>query len=178
MGARSSCALGPDDEPPTDDSAALAAAKLFGGTHARTRAVAAASSMQTAGPVVPSPATHDWENRRFTWTDVQLNGSGNSIVVDQGESIHIELRFSTSYSGGGYCPGCVVQLYYGLPSPRHTHTHTRAHTSTRSLSHTCAHAQTHTTTVTTTSTHHTRRRVPRPRHHPAHSHHHPAPLLR
>jgi len=63
------------------------------------------------------PITHTWAGRQFHFSDVTLNGcDSNAAIVVPGQSIDVSLKYRTSWNRGpdDYCPGCVVQLYYGL----------------------------------------------------------------
>ena len=66
---------------------------------------------------IPSPVTHVWAGRKFHFSDVRLNrGTTNYTVVLPGQSVEISLKYRTEwgYNSSDYCPGCVVQLYYGM----------------------------------------------------------------
>jgi len=76
----------------------------------------AAQEEEVLVPVLP--ITHTWAGRQFHFSDVTLNGASNAAIVVPGQSIDVSLQFRTSWkrSPDDYCPGCVVQLYYGLGS--------------------------------------------------------------
>ena len=65
------------------------------------------------------PKTVDWANRRIVYNDVKLNGGGNVLRIAPGEQFTISFQWAgstTPVSEGSdyYCPGCIVQLYYGV----------------------------------------------------------------
>lgn len=72
--------------------------------------------------VIHSPkGNHTWAGRRMAWTVKNFNGmknvEGNRVFsVRPGEECSISVAFKTKwrYNANDYCPGCVVQLYYGL----------------------------------------------------------------
>lgn len=66
---------------------------------------------------IPSPVTHVWAGRKFHWSNVDVNKTGsNYTVVVPGQPVEVSLQFKTEweYNSSDYCPGCIVQLYYGL----------------------------------------------------------------
>ena len=64
--------------------------------------------------VPASPAVLGFAARTITWSNVSLNGGGNvASNVAPGSSVSISFNWSAKYTGD-YCPGCIVQLYYGM----------------------------------------------------------------
>lgn len=58
-----------------------------------------------------------WAGRKVTYKNVVLNGKKtNQMIVFPRTSISISLDFESSWSfnQNDYCPGCIVQAYYGL----------------------------------------------------------------
>uniref|UniRef100_A0A7S2N2F2 F5/8 type C domain-containing protein n=1 Tax=Haptolina brevifila TaxID=156173 RepID=A0A7S2N2F2_9EUKA len=59
-----------------------------------------------------------WAGRQMAWTVEAFNGqrNTNAIAVRPGEACVIEVLCETTwrYNSSDYCPGCIVQLYYGL----------------------------------------------------------------
>ena len=51
-----------------------------------------------------------------------FNGRGNTrvVLVRPGEPCSLSVRYHArwQYNSSDYCPGCIVQLYYGLGHPR------------------------------------------------------------
>ncbi|KAL6073897.1 hypothetical protein QOT17_004592 [Balamuthia mandrillaris] len=67
--------------------------------------------------IPPSPTRLTWAGRRMLWGDVQFNGRAtNCIEVQPDQRLTIELAYQASWqwNTNDYCPGCVVQLYYGM----------------------------------------------------------------
>jgi len=69
-------------------------------------------------PQAPHVRT-SWNGRHFDWRNVKLNGKDNAVVVSPGSQVQIEFEYQVewNYDGSAYCPGCVVQLYFGLGQP-------------------------------------------------------------
>jgi len=74
--------------------------------------------------VIHSPkGDHSWAGRRIAWAVEHFNNVPNTqghrvFPVLPGAECSISVSYSTrwSYNQNDYCPGCVVQLYYGLCS--------------------------------------------------------------
>jgi len=66
--------------------------------------------------VPPSPVTLSWAGRRVTWKNVSLNGEGNYLKCMPKQEVKITLEYDAiwNYSSNDYCPGCIVQVYYGM----------------------------------------------------------------
>ena len=64
-------------------------------------------------PSISSPASYGYADRVVTFSNVSLNGGGNSASVSAGQNVSISFNWSSS-QGGNYCPGCIVQLYVGI----------------------------------------------------------------
>ena len=71
------------------------------------------------GPVPripPRPSHCVWAGRESTW-EADLNKTGSNVLcVPPGAPCTIEVKYSTFWrrNAQDYCPGCVVQLYYGM----------------------------------------------------------------
>ena len=64
---------------------------------------------------IPSPVTLDYADRYITYTDVSINGGGNSAIVSPGSSVSLAYNLSVAFDYyTGYCPGCVTQSYIGI----------------------------------------------------------------
>ena len=67
----------------------------------------------------PTPATiattvtQSYNGRNMTYSNVNLNSSGNSVVVQPGGSVSISYNYAMAY-GSLFCPGCVTQSYIGV----------------------------------------------------------------
>ena len=70
----------------------------------------------TPGPAIAplTTVTNNLWGRLVTYTNVDLNGQGNSLTIAPGSNVNISYAFSVSLSGSVYCPGCVVQSYIGI----------------------------------------------------------------
>ncbi len=67
--------------------------------------------------VIASPVTLDDFDRLLTFTDVSINGGGNSAIVMPGSNVSLNYNFSVFFDAGtGYCPGCIVQFSIGIGS--------------------------------------------------------------
>jgi ribosomal protein S6E (S10) len=65
--------------------------------------------------IPPDPVTLSWSERHMTYMNVSLNGKGNSLVVNPGEEVKITFNWQLKVDNGTiYCPGCIVQFYYGI----------------------------------------------------------------
>ncbi len=62
----------------------------------------------------PSVKIIDYANRELTFSEVTMNGQETTyLAVEKGETINIKARI-TSMRVGDYCPGCIVQIYWGI----------------------------------------------------------------
>jgi len=64
---------------------------------------------------------HEWAGRKMKWTIEKFNNvaniQGNRVFpVHSGKKCSISVAYNANwqYNSNDYCPGCVVQLYYGL----------------------------------------------------------------
>jgi len=72
--------------------------------------------------VIHSPkGEHEWAGRKMTWVVEKFNDVANIrenrvFPVRPGAECSISVAYNTRwrYNRNDYCPGCVVQLYYGL----------------------------------------------------------------
>lgn len=64
--------------------------------------------------VIPTTVTNDIWGRLVTYSNVNLNGQGNTLNIAPGGTVNISYGYSVSLSGSVYCPGCVVQSYIGI----------------------------------------------------------------
>lgn len=64
-------------------------------------------------PVFASTYVRDYANRLYTFTNVNINSAGNVAFVNPGQNVNITFNYSISQNGG-FCPGCVVQMYWGI----------------------------------------------------------------
>eukprot|EP01043_Picozoa_sp_COSAG02_P021922 COSAG02_NODE_1125_length_14435_cov_97.039411_5_plen_366_part_00 len=94
------------------------------------------------GPVPripPRPSRCVWAGRKSVW-EADLNKTGSNVLcVPPGARCTIDVKFSASWSHNSqdYCPGCVVQLYYGMTDvfragvvERGIHRHSGTHSTT------------------------------------------------
>ena len=66
-------------------------------------------------PTVTSPVTIDYIDRHVTYPNVSLNSGGNSAAVTPGSTVNLNYSYSVAFDGyGGYCTGCIVQVYIGI----------------------------------------------------------------
>lgn len=67
-------------------------------------------------PQVANPAVVDIAGRKVTYDNVKLNGQGNVAQVAPGAPVAIAFHWGlqTSNDPGLYCPGCIIQVYYGI----------------------------------------------------------------
>lgn len=64
--------------------------------------------------IPPSVKVIDYANRELTFSEVTMNGQETTYLeVAQGETIKMKTRIS-SRKDGNYCPGCIVQVYWGI----------------------------------------------------------------
>lgn len=64
--------------------------------------------------IPPSVKTIDYANRELTFSEITMNGQKtNYLAVEKGETVNIKTRI-TSKRVGDYCPGCIVQVYWGI----------------------------------------------------------------
>lgn len=62
----------------------------------------------------PSIKIIDYANRELTFSEVTMNGQETTyLAVEKGETVNIKTRI-TSKRVGNYCPGCIVQVYWGI----------------------------------------------------------------
>lgn len=56
-----------------------------------------------------------WEARHFIYEHVSLNKAGNSLEVEPGATVTVDLDWATQTDNSSdYCPGCIIQGYYGI----------------------------------------------------------------
>ncbi|MGB3076831.1 MAG: hypothetical protein WBB36_15990, partial [Chitinophagales bacterium] len=66
---------------------------------------------------IESPVILDFTDRVTTYTNVSINGGGNSAIVLPGSTVSLNYNFSVSFDViNGYCPGCIVQTSIGIGS--------------------------------------------------------------
>lgn len=64
--------------------------------------------------IPPSVKTIDYANRELTFSEVTLNGKKTTYLeVEKGETVKMKTRISST-KDGDYCPGCIVQVYWGI----------------------------------------------------------------
>lgn len=64
---------------------------------------------------IPDPVTLNYTNRLMRYSNVSLNGQGNTITLSPGENINLKFDWVGEKEGDyTYCPGCFVQFYTGL----------------------------------------------------------------
>ncbi|MDX5469699.1 MAG: hypothetical protein LPK45_07675, partial [Bacteroidota bacterium] len=73
-----------------------------------------ASAQSCNLPSIASPFSYNYADRWVTFNNVSLNGGGNTASVSPGQTVSLSFSWTSSATGGGYCPGCVVQLYVGI----------------------------------------------------------------
>jgi outer membrane protein OmpA-like peptidoglycan-associated protein len=62
----------------------------------------------------PSVKIIEYANRELTFSEVTMNGQETTyLAVEKGETVNIKTRI-TSKRVGNYCPGCIVQVYWGI----------------------------------------------------------------
>ncbi len=66
---------------------------------------------------IEDPVTLTYLGRSVTLSKVSLNGRGNAIRVAPAEQVRISFLWSVETDKDMYCPGCVVQLYFGIDQP-------------------------------------------------------------
>jgi gliding motility-associated-like protein len=62
---------------------------------------------------ISTTVTQSYNGRNMTYSNVNINSSGNSVVVAPGSSVAISYNYSMAY-GSLTCPGCVTQSYIGV----------------------------------------------------------------
>jgi len=63
---------------------------------------------------IPNPKSIDYVGRNMTY-NVSLNGQGNIITVSPGENVSLSMNWKErTKTGNIYCPGCIIQFYYGI----------------------------------------------------------------
>ena len=66
---------------------------------------------------IPATVVLDFAERALTYTNVSVNGGGNSIIVAPGTPMTLSYNYSVVFDQiNGYCPGCVVQSSIGIGS--------------------------------------------------------------
>lgn len=71
-------------------------------------------SAQNPFLIPPSVKKIDYANREVTFSEVTLNGEQTTyLAVAPGETVNVKVRIS-SERNGNYCPGCIVQIYWGI----------------------------------------------------------------
>ncbi len=64
--------------------------------------------------IPPAIKTMDYANRELTFSEVTMNGKETTYLeVAKGETVKIKTRIE-SQRAGDYCPGCIVQIYWGI----------------------------------------------------------------
>lgn len=64
--------------------------------------------------IPPSVKIMDYANRELTFSEVTMNGKETTYLeVEKGETIKMKTRI-LSKRDGNYCPGCIVQIYWGI----------------------------------------------------------------
>ncbi|MFD0797631.1 OmpA family protein [Maribacter chungangensis] len=64
--------------------------------------------------IPPSVKTIDYANRELTFSEVTMNGKKTTYLeVEKGETIKMKTRIRST-KDGDYCPGCIVQVYWGI----------------------------------------------------------------
>ncbi len=64
--------------------------------------------------IPPSVKIIDYANRQLTFSEVTMNGKETTYLeVEKGETIKMKTRI-VSRRDGNYCPGCIVQIYWGI----------------------------------------------------------------
>ncbi len=64
--------------------------------------------------IPPSVKIMDYANRELTFSEVTMNGQKTTyLAVEKGQTVKIKTRIS-SKRNGNYCPGCIVQIYWGI----------------------------------------------------------------
>ena len=62
----------------------------------------------------PSVKKINYATRELTFSDVTMNGQKTTyLAVQKGATVKIKTRI-TSKKNGDYCPGCIVQIYWGI----------------------------------------------------------------
>lgn len=64
-------------------------------------------------PNLPTTYTRYYANRLYTITAANIAGQGNVAFVNPGQNVSMTFNYSITQNGG-YCPGCVVQMYVGI----------------------------------------------------------------
>ncbi len=69
-----------------------------------------------AQPIASSVVINNF-NRFITYSNVSINGGGNSATVAPGSSVSLVYNLSVSFNSvGDGCPGCIVQSSIGIGS--------------------------------------------------------------
>ncbi len=64
--------------------------------------------------IPPSVKKIDYATREVTFSDVTMNGKKTTYLsVQKGATVKIKTSI-TSKKNGDYCPGCIVQIYWGI----------------------------------------------------------------
>ena len=66
-----------------------------------------------------------WAGRKWTWKILSFNGKptqNNVFVVGPGDrcSISVNVKATWRFNSHDFCPGCIVQLYYGMENVFYT----------------------------------------------------------
>ncbi|OJU47861.1 MAG: hypothetical protein BGN96_05740 [Bacteroidales bacterium 45-6] len=72
-----------------------------------------------SGQTIPSPVTQIYSDRPFTYSNVSINGGGNSATVSPGATVNISYRVlleNVPDEGAIYCPLCSFQSSIGVGS--------------------------------------------------------------
>lgn len=64
-------------------------------------------------PSLPTTYTRNMASRQYTITNMNIAGQGNVAFVNPGQSINVTFNYSIAQNGS-YCPGCIVQFYWGI----------------------------------------------------------------
>jgi hypothetical protein len=77
------------------------------------RSLSFAETYCNTPPSPPSPVSLGYAGRTITYSNVSLNGGGNTAVVAPGTTVSIDFAWSYERTTD-YCPDCIVQLYWGI----------------------------------------------------------------
>lgn len=66
-------------------------------------------------PTAPTTVVRFYRGRNVTFTNVNINGTGNNVLtVAPGAPVNVTTDFNSQYVTD-FCPGCIVQYYVGIP---------------------------------------------------------------
>lgn len=68
--------------------------------------------------VIPENKVCDWAGRKCKFTRLKMNGvETRTLIVAPGTRVKLEGKYHAywSYNPQDYCPGCIVQVYIGMP---------------------------------------------------------------